>query len=77
VTEQVSATAEASASRSARTHTVRAGESLWTIAERLVGPDASATAVAAEVARLWELNRDRIGSGDPSLIYTGTTLRLR
>jgi nucleoid-associated protein YgaU len=77
VTQRIAATKDALFSRSARTHTVRAGESLWTIAERLVGPDASATAIAAEVARLWELNRDRIGSGDPSLIYAGTTLRLR
>jgi LysM domain len=61
----------------ARLHTVRPGESLWSIAEARLGPDASATRIAAEVARLWELNRDRIPSGDPDLIAVGQELRLR
>jgi hypothetical protein len=61
----------------ARFHVVRPGQSLWTIAEDLLGPDASATRIAAEVARLWELNRDRIPSGDPDLIAVGQQLRLR
>jgi hypothetical protein len=60
----------------ARFHVVRPGESLWTIAEDLLGPDSSATRIAAEVARLWELNRDRIPSGDPDLIAVGQQLRL-
>jgi hypothetical protein len=29
------------------------------------------------VQRIWRLNEDRIGTGDPNLIYVGTTLRLR
>jgi hypothetical protein len=61
----------------ARVHIVRPGESLWTIAEGLLGPDASAASVAAEVARLWELNRERIPSGDPDQIAVGQELRLR
>jgi hypothetical protein len=61
----------------ARVHIVRPGESLWTIAQGLLGPDASAMSIAAEVARLWELNRDRISSGDPDLIGVGEHLRLR
>jgi nucleoid-associated protein YgaU len=61
----------------ARFHTVRPGESLWSIAEALLGSDVSATRIAAEVARLWELNRDRIPSGDPDLIAVGQELRLR
>jgi hypothetical protein len=61
----------------ARFYVVRPGQSLWTIAEDLLGPDASATRIAAEVARLWELNRDRIPSGDPDLIAVGQQLRLR
>jgi hypothetical protein len=28
------------------------------------------------VNRLWELNRDRIRTGDPTLIHVGTVLRL-
>ena len=33
--------------------------------------------VAGKVAELWRLNEDRIGTGDPNLIYAGTELRLR
>lgn len=73
--------ANADASRSGgtheRIHVVRAGESLWVIAEDLLGPDASATKIAAEVARLWELNSDNIPSGDPDVIAVGQHLRLR
>jgi LysM domain len=65
------------ADRGARVHVVRPGESLWTIAEGLLGLDASATSIAAEVARLWELNHELIPSGDPDLIVVGQELRLR
>jgi hypothetical protein len=73
-------TAEAPASPlpdTARTHVVQSGESLWTIAERLLGARASTARVAREVDRLWELNKDRIATGDPDLLMTGTELRLR
>jgi hypothetical protein len=63
--------------RGAPVHVVRPGESLWTIAEGLLGPGASAMSIAAEVARLWELNRELIPSGDPDLIAVGQELRLR
>jgi hypothetical protein len=58
-------------------YTVRPGDSLWSIARRLLGSEASAGRIAREVNRLWELNRDRIGTGDASLIHVGTVLRLR
>jgi hypothetical protein len=58
-------------------YTVRAGDSLWSIARRLLGPDASAGRIAREVNRLWQLNEDRIGTGNPSLINVGIVLRLR
>jgi hypothetical protein len=58
-------------------YTVRPGDSLWSIARRLLGSDASAGQIAREVNRLWELNRDRIGTGDASLIHVGTVLRLQ
>ena len=58
-------------------HVVRAGECLWTIAEGALPAGASEPRIAAEVHRLWRLNADRIGTGDPSLIYAGTRLRLR
>jgi hypothetical protein len=61
----------------ARIHIVRPGESLWSIAQDLLGSDASSMSVAAEVARLWELNRDRIPSGDPDVIAVGQQLKLR
>ena len=61
----------------ARSHVVQSGESLWSIARRLLGSDASPGRIAGEVSRLWELNKDRIGTGDPDLLMIGTTLRLR
>ena len=60
-----------------RTHTVLAGESLWAIATDLLGRDATPAAVAREVHRLWQLNRDRIATGDPDLLMVGTRLVLR
>ncbi len=59
------------------THTVQPGESLWLIASDVLGGDASPARVAREVHRLWQLNRDRIGTGDPDLLMVGTRLELR
>jgi nucleoid-associated protein YgaU len=60
-----------------RTHVVRRGESLWSIARDVLGGTASTVQVAREVNRLWELNKDRIGTGDRDLLVIGTRLRLR
>jgi len=81
--------ADATASRSDRTarrvereteepatYRVRPGDSLWRIAERHLGSDATVTATAQEVTRLWELNRQHIGTGNPDLIFPGQTLRM-
>jgi nucleoid-associated protein YgaU len=57
-------------------YTVRPGDSLWRIAERHLGPRATTTATAQEVARLWETNQQRIGTGNPDLIFPGQTLRV-
>jgi nucleoid-associated protein YgaU len=65
------------AARNARFHIVRSGESLWSIARRLLGPSASPAQIAREVDRLWELNKDRIGTGNRDLLMVGTKLRLR
>jgi nucleoid-associated protein YgaU len=59
-----------------RSHVVRPGESLWSIASDLLGSGASAARISREVGRLWQLNQDRIGSGDPDVITAGTTLIL-
>jgi resuscitation-promoting factor RpfA len=60
-----------------RTYTVQPGDSLWSIAARLLGPGAASAAIADEVRRLWTLNERRIGTGDPNLLIAGTTLELR
>ena len=65
------------AARKARFHIVRSGESLWSIARKLLGPSASPAQIAREVDRLWELNKDRIGTGNRDLLMVGTKLRLR
>jgi nucleoid-associated protein YgaU len=58
-------------------YTVRPGDSLWSVARRLIGGSASAGQIAREVNRLWELNSERIGTGDPNMLHVGTVLRLR
>jgi nucleoid-associated protein YgaU len=60
-----------------RYRVVRPGESLWSIARDLLGRGASMGQVAREVNRLWEMNEDRIATGDPDLLRIGTKLRLR
>jgi LysM domain len=60
-----------------RFHVVQPGDSLWSIAKRLLGPDASPGRIAREVDRLWTLNRSRIATGDPDLLMAGTRIALR
>jgi Domain of unknown function (DUF4397)/LysM domain len=55
---------------------IRPGDSLWTIAQRIVGQRASNAAVEKELVAIWNLNAGRIGTGDPNLIFPGTRLRL-
>jgi uncharacterized membrane protein YgcG len=59
------------------TRIVRPGQSLWVIAQGIVGRPASIGEIAFEVGRLWRLNGARIGTGNPDLIYAGQELRLR
>lgn len=56
------------------TVTVRPGDSLWSIADDLLGPGADVDAVADAVRRLHEANRAVIGP-DPDLILPGHELR--
>ena len=53
--------------------TVRPGDSLWSIAARLLGPGASDAQVARAWHRIAALNSGRLGS-DPDLILPGTRL---
>jgi nucleoid-associated protein YgaU len=60
-----------------RFYVVQPGDSLWSIAKRLLGGDPSAGRIAREVNRLWTLNSPRIATGDPDLLMVGTRLELR
>jgi nucleoid-associated protein YgaU len=61
---------------SGRTRVVKPGQSLWVIAQSVVGR-ASIARIAFQVRRLWRLNSARIGTGNPDLIYAGQELRLK
>jgi hypothetical protein len=63
--------------RGERTHVARPGESLWSIARDVLGSRASTAQIAREVNRLWDLNKERIGTGDRNLLMIGTRLTLR
>ena len=67
---------QATLKRNASFYVVQPSDSLWSIAKRLLGPNASPARVAREVNRLWSLNRDRIATGDPDLLMVGTRLEL-
>jgi hypothetical protein len=51
------------------------GDSLWSIAQRELGPHATPQQIANEVERIFELNRDRIGY-NPNLVVPGEELLL-
>lgn len=53
---------------------VRAGDTLWQIAERELPPEATQQQVAREADRLWRTNRAVIGA-EPDLIQPGQELR--
>jgi hypothetical protein len=53
---------------------VRSGDSLWTIAARHLGPEASDVDIALEWPRWFESNKGIIGS-NPDLLLPGQTLR--
>jgi nucleoid-associated protein YgaU len=71
------ATHRAAAQPADRFHVVQRGESLWSIAKDVLGDDASVARIAREVNRLWELNSERIGTGEPDLVIPGTRIVLR
>ena len=60
--------------QAAPTYRVQPGDSLWLIASSHLGADATDLETAQEVNRLWKLNEQRIGTGNPDLIFPGQTL---
>jgi hypothetical protein len=54
---------------------VSQGDSLWSISEEHLGPNATPRQIASEVERIYALNRDRIGP-DPNLIFSGQEFSL-
>jgi len=65
------------------THTVARGEHLWSIAARQVATatgNPRAAVAPADIARYWrrvvEVNRPRLRSGDPNLVYPGEVVEL-
>lgn len=68
--------ASASQAANGRVHIVRRGESLWSIADDQLGAGASLARIAQQVNRLWELNKQRIATGDPDMLMVGTKLEL-
>ena len=56
-------------------HTVRDGDSLWSIAERLLPGRTSPAAVDQRWRELYRINRHGVGA-DPDLIHAGDRLRL-
>lgn len=55
---------------------VRPADSLWSISEGRLGPNATPQQIYNETARIYALNRERIGE-DPNLIYPGEVLLLK
>ena len=53
---------------------VASGDCLWSVAARAIGPDASASQIAAAWPRWWSANRSVIGA-DPDLLHPGVRLR--
>jgi LysM domain len=57
-------------------YVVRQGDTLWSIASRLLAPGSSSTEIAELVHQIWSMNAEAIGSGNPDLIMVGEQLRL-
>src|SRR3712207_80909 len=52
---------------------VRPGDSLWSISEERLGPNATPQQIASETERIYALNQNQIGA-DPNLIFPGQKL---
>lgn len=59
-----------------KTYVVQAGDSLWSIAKRMLSPNASNAQIARMVNQLWTVNASRIRTGNPNLLGVGVVLVL-
>jgi Tfp pilus assembly protein FimV len=71
-----SATGTSQGGAGAKTYVVRAGDSLWLIAKRMLSPGASNADIARLVNQLWTLNASRIRTGNPNMLGVGVVLAL-
>ncbi|MCM3885663.1 LysM peptidoglycan-binding domain-containing protein, partial [Frankia sp. R82] len=69
----VPAAGTAGAGQSAEEVVVRRGDTLWSVAARALGPDATTEQIAAEWPRWWAANSAVIGP-DPNVILPGQRL---
>lgn len=60
--------------RQHRVLVVKRGDSLWSISWKLVGSGEESSRVAREVELLWVANAERIATGNPNLLRTGTRI---
>jgi nucleoid-associated protein YgaU len=58
-----------------RTVIVKPGDSLWSMSEQRIGPEASPQRVYEHTYQMYALNRNLIGA-DPDLIFVGQRLSL-
>ena len=54
---------------------VHPGDSLWSIASRMLGPSATDEEIHDKLVAIWNMNKDRLGT-DPNLIFPGQQLML-
>lgn len=53
---------------------VRAGDSLWSIARQACGAKAAGAEVQKMVDLIWRMNKSRVRTGDPNMIFAGQRL---
>jgi hypothetical protein len=58
------------------TYVVAEGDSLSSIAIRILGPKAGGKIIAEKVTDLWKINADSIGTSDPDVLPSRTRLKL-
>lgn len=71
-----SSSGSSSSASSSGSVVVKPGDSLWSIARSLLPAGASNGAIEHKVVAIWDANANRIGTGDPNLIFSGTRLLL-